>query len=67
MREVHITVTWQSDHVVELEDGADLAEVVQVLAGQSNARLVGYEALTLDEAVDAAVEKLLGQGGSPAE
>lgn len=59
MQQIHVTVTWQSDHVVELEDGADLADLVQVLAGQSNVRLVGYEVRQLDEAVDAAIERLL--------
>jgi hypothetical protein len=53
-------VTWQSEHVVELDDDADLANLMEVLAGQSNVRLVGYAAQPLDEVVDAAVDQFLG-------
>ena len=60
MRPIHVTVTWESEHVVELDDDADLASLMQVLAGQSNVRLVGYAAQPLDEAVDAAVDQFLG-------
>ncbi len=62
MRQIHVSVTWQSEHLVELDDGADIADVVQMLAGQSNVKLVGYEAQPLDEAVDAAIDRLLGPG-----
>ncbi len=64
MRSIHVTVTWESEHVVELDDGADLANLMEVLAGQSNVRLVGYAAQPLDEAVDAAVDEFLGPGTS---
>jgi hypothetical protein len=53
-------VTWESEHVVELDDDADLANLMEVLAGQSNVRLVGYAAQPLDEVVDAAVDQFLG-------
>jgi hypothetical protein len=62
MRHVHVTATWQSEHLVELDDGADLAGLMQLLGGQSNVRLVGYTAQPLEEVVDAAVERLLGPG-----
>ncbi len=62
MRPIHVTVTWQSEHVVELDDDAELENLVQMLAGQSNVRLVSYTAQPLDEAVDAAVDELLGPG-----
>jgi hypothetical protein len=62
MRHVHVTATWESEHLVELDDEADLADLMKVLGGQSNARLVGYQAQPLDEAVDAAVDQLLGPG-----
>ena len=62
MRPIHVTVTWQSEHVVELDDDAELENLVQLLAGQSNVRLVSYTAQPLDEAVDAAVDELLGPG-----
>jgi hypothetical protein len=60
VRPIHVTVTWESEHVVEVDDDADLADLLQVLAGQSNVRLVGYAAQPLDEAVDAAVDQFLG-------
>ena len=60
MRHFHVTVTWQSEHLVELDDESDLAGLVQLLAGRSNVRLVGYAARPLEEVVDAAVDQLLG-------
>jgi hypothetical protein len=60
MRHVHVTATWQSEHLVEVEDEADLTGLMQLLGGQSNVRLVGYTAQPLDEVVDAAVDRLLG-------
>ena len=62
MRHVHVTATWESEHLVELDDEAELADLMKVLGGQSNVRLVGYKAQPLDEAVDAAVDQLLGPG-----
>ena len=62
MRHVHVTVTWQSEHLVELDDESDLARLMQLLDCQSNVRLVGYTARPLEEVVDAAVDQLLGPG-----
>jgi hypothetical protein len=62
MRQLFVTVTWQSEHLVELDADADPADLVKLLAGQSNVRMVGYTAQPLDEALDSAVEKLLGPG-----
>jgi hypothetical protein len=62
MRHVHVTATWQSEHLVELDDEADLVGLMQHLGGQSNVRLVGYTAQPLDEVVDATVDRLLGSG-----
>jgi hypothetical protein len=62
MRQLLVMVTWQSEHLVELADDADPADLVRLLAGQSNVKMVGYTAQPLDEALDAAVEKLLGSG-----
>ena len=59
MRPVHVVATWRSEHVVELEDEDGLENLVEVLQGQSNVKLVGYTAQPLDEAVDAAIEDLL--------
>jgi hypothetical protein len=64
MRHVHVTATWQSEHLVELDDESDLAGLIQLLGGQSNVKLVGYTALPLEDVVDAAVDKLLGPGDS---
>jgi len=66
MRPIHVTVTWQSEHLVEVDDEADLEGLMQVLGGQSNVTLVGYTAQPLDEAVDAAVDRLLGPAAPPA-
>ena len=60
MRPLHVTVTWESEHFVELDDDADVADLVKMLARQSNVRLVGYTAQPLDQAVDAAVDQFLG-------
>ena len=62
MRHVHVTATWQSEHLVELDDEADLVGLMQHLGGQSNVRLVGYTAQPLVEVVDATVDRLLGSG-----
>ena len=59
MRQVHVVATWQSEHVVELEDEDSLENLVEVLQGQSNVKLVGYKAQPLDEVVDAAIDDLL--------
>ena len=60
MRQLLVRVTWQSEHLVELADGADPADVARLLAVQSNVKMVGYTAQPLDEAVDAAVAEILG-------
>jgi len=60
MQHLLVRVTWQSEHLVELEDGADPADVARLLAVQANVKMVGYTAQPLDEAVDAAVAKILG-------
>jgi hypothetical protein len=62
MRQLLVTVTWQSEHLVELADDADPADLVKLLAGQSNVQMVGYTAQPLDEVLDAMVDKLLGPG-----
>ena len=59
MRQVHVVATWQSEHVVELEDEDSLENLVEVLQGQSNVKLVGYKAQPLDAVVDAAIDDLL--------
>ena len=59
MKQVHVIVTWQSEHLVELEDGDGLDNLVELLQAQSNVKLVGYTAQPLDKAVDAAIDKLL--------
>ena len=59
MRQVHVIATWQSEHVVELKDEESLENLVEVLQGQSNVKLVGYKAQPLDEVVDAAIDDLL--------
>jgi hypothetical protein len=59
LRQVHIIATWQSDHVVEVEDEDDLENLVEVLQTQANVKLIGYTARPLDEVVDAAIDELL--------
>jgi hypothetical protein len=60
VRHIHLIATWRSEHLVELDDEADLTDLVELLRGQSNVKLVGYTAQPLEEAVDAAVDELLG-------
>ena len=60
MKRMHVIATWQSEHVVELEDdAADPAEIARYLGGQSNAKLVDCSVRPLSEVVDAAVDELL--------
>ena len=59
MRQLHVVVTWRSEHLVELADGDGLGDLVELLQAQSNVKLVGYTAQPLDEAVDAAIDELL--------
>lgn len=59
MRQVHVIVTWQSEHLVELEDGDGLDNLVELLQAQSNVKLVSYTAQPLHKAVDAAIDELL--------
>jgi len=59
LRQVHVIATWQTEHLVEVEDEHDLENLVQVLQSQSNVTLVGYTAQPLDEVVDAAIDELL--------
>ena len=60
MRPVHVIATWQSEHLVEVEDEHDLENLVEVLQAQANVKLVGYTAHPLDEVVDTAIDELLG-------
>jgi hypothetical protein len=64
MRHLHVTVTWQSEHLIEVDEAADLAGLMKVLGGQSNVRMLGYTAQPLDEVIDAAVDRLLGGSDS---
>jgi hypothetical protein len=59
MTQVHVIVTWQSEHLVELEDGDGLDNLVELLQAQSNVKLVGYTAQPVHKAVDAAIDELL--------
>ncbi len=59
MRQVHVIATWQSEHLVEIEDEDGLDTLVQVLQAQSNVKLVRYTARPLDEAVDAELDEFL--------
>ena len=59
LRQVHVIATWQSEHLVELEDEDAVENLVELLQAQSNVKLVGYTAQPLDEAVDAAIDELL--------
>jgi hypothetical protein len=61
MRQVLIHATWQSEHLVEVEDEENLENLVEVLQAQSNVKLIGYTAQPLHEAVDAAIDELLEQ------
>jgi hypothetical protein len=59
MRQVHVIATWQSEHVVELEDEDTTENLIELLQAQSNVKLVGYTTQPLHEAVDAAIDELL--------
>ena len=59
MRQILVIATWQSEHLVEVEDENGLENLVQVLQAQSNVKLVGYTTQPLDEAVDLAIDELL--------
>ena len=61
MRQVLIHATWQSEHLVEVEDEENLENLVEVLQAQSNVKLIGYTAQPLHEAVDAEIDELLEQ------
>jgi hypothetical protein len=61
MRQVHVIVTWRSEHLVELEDEESLENLAELLQAQSNVKLVGYTAQPLHKAVDAAIDELLDQ------
>ena len=60
MKHVHVIATWQSEHLVELEDDESLDNLVELLQAQSSVKLVGYTAEPLEEAVDGAIDELLG-------
>ena len=59
MRQVLVIATWQSEHLVEVEDDDGLENLVQLLQAQSNVKLVGYTTQPLVEAVDLAIDELL--------
>ena len=59
MRHVYVIATWRSEHLVELKDDRDLDNLVELLQGQSNVKLIDYTAQPLDKAVDEAVDRLL--------
>jgi hypothetical protein len=59
MRHVHVIVTWQSEHVVEIGEEDGLDNLAEVLQGQSNVTLVSYTARPLEKAVDEAIDELL--------
>ena len=61
MRQVHVVVTWRSEHLVELEDEDGLDNLVELLQAQANVKLVGYTAQPLHEVVDSAIDELLDQ------
>ena len=58
MRQVHVIVTWQSEHVVEVGEEGSLDNLAELLQAQSNVKLVGYTARPLEKAVDEAIDKL---------
>jgi hypothetical protein len=61
MKPVLIIATWQSEHLVEIEDEESLENIADVLQAQSNVKLTGYTAQPLGEAVDSAIDELLEQ------
>jgi hypothetical protein len=67
MRQMLVIATWRSEHLVELEDEADLADLAQLLGGRSNVKLVGYTAQPLDDVIDSAVQDLLGPDTAAAD
>jgi hypothetical protein len=64
MKRMHVIATWQSEHVVEVDDRAEPADIARYLGGQSNVTLVDCTMRPLEEVVDAAVDELLGPAGS---
>jgi hypothetical protein len=59
MKQVHVVVTWRSEHLVELEDEDDFDKLAELLQAQANVKLVGYTAQPLDKVVDSAIDELL--------
>lgn len=59
MKRVHVIVTWQSEHVVEIDEEGGLDNLAELLQAQSNVKLVGYTARPLERAVDEAIDELL--------
>ena len=49
MKRVHVIVTWQSEHVVEIDEEGGLDNLAELLQAQSNVKLVGYTARPLDK------------------
>ncbi len=64
MKRMHVIAAWQSEHVVEVDDGAEPADVGRYLGEQWNVTLVDCAMRPLEEMVDAAVEELLASEGS---
>jgi hypothetical protein len=59
VRHLHVIATWQSEHLVELEDDHALDNLAELLQGQSNVKLIDYTAQPLDKTVDEAIDQLL--------
>ena len=49
MRQVHVIVTWQSEHVVEIDEEDGLDNLAELLQAQANVTLVSYTARPLDQ------------------
>ena len=49
MKQVHVIVTWQSEHVVEIDEEDGLDNLAELLQAQSNVKLVSYTARPLDQ------------------
>ena len=48
MKQVHVIVTWQSEHVVEIDEEDGLDNLAELLQAQANVKLVSYTARPLE-------------------